>query len=124
MLKELLKDANLASAEDHYILGNFFNTHQMNLAYYLYNRCYIVIRNKEVIGLFPEWEYDLEKVKKNFENEDYKNEIRIITPKQTGKDTIVKYKERLKDKEGREGFLKCNILFIIFPPYLLIFPYI
>jgi hypothetical protein len=101
MLKELLKDASLASAEDHYILGNFFNTHQRNLAYYLYNRCYIVIRNKEVIGLFPEWEYDLEKVKKNFENEDYKNEIRIITPKQTGKDTIVKYKERLKDKEER-----------------------
>jgi hypothetical protein len=102
MLKELLKDANLASAEDHYILGNFFNTHQMNLAYYLFNRCYIVIHNKEVIGLFPEWEYDLEKVKKNFENEDYKNEIRIISPKQILEGTIITtYMNILKDKEKK-----------------------
>jgi dipeptidase len=101
LLKELLKDANLVSAEDHYILGNFFNTQQMNLAYYLYNRCYIVIRNKEVIGLFPEWEYDLEKVKKNFENEDYKNEIKIYSPLQKGKDTTISYINKLRDKEER-----------------------
>lgn len=98
MLKELLKDVKPATMEDHYILGNFFNKHQMNLAYYLFDRCYIVIHNKEVIGLFPEWKYDLEKVKKDFENEEYKNEIKIYSPRQEAEGTIIKYRSILKDE--------------------------
>ena len=98
---ELLKDVKLQTTEDYYITGNFFNTHQKQLALYFYDRCYIVIHNKKVIGLFPEWEYDLEKIKNNFENEDYKNEIKIYSPQQKSTDTIITYRNNLKDKEER-----------------------
>ena len=98
---ELLKDVKLETIEDYYITGNFFNAHQRQLALYLYNRCYVAIHNKKVIGIFPEWEYDLEKIKNNFENEDYKNEIKIYSPKQKSKDHIITYRNNLKDKEER-----------------------
>ena len=96
---EALKDVKLETTEDYYITGEFFNTHQRQLALYFYNRCYIVIHNKKVIGLFPEWEYDLEKIKNNFENEDYKDEIKIYSPKQKSNDTNITYRNTLKDRE-------------------------
>lgn len=98
---ELLKDVKLETTEDYYIAGNFFNAHQRQLALYLYNRCYVAIHNKKVIGIFPEWEYDLEKIKNSFENEDYKNDIKIYSPQQKSKDTIISYRNSLKDKEER-----------------------
>ena len=101
MIKELFKGVKLETTEDYYISGEFFNTHQRQLALYLYNRCYVVIHNKKVIGLFPEWEYDLEKIKNSFENEDYKNEIKIYSPQQNCKDTIISYRNNLKDKEEK-----------------------
>lgn len=101
MLKELLKDIKLQTIDDYFITDSFFNTYQRHLALYLYNRCYVVIHNKKVIGLFPEWEYDLKKIKNSFENEDYKNEIKIYSPKQKSKDTIITYRNNLKDKEKR-----------------------
>ena len=101
MIKELLKDIKLETTEDYYISGEYFNTHQRQLALYFYNRCYVVIYNKKVIGLFPEWEYDLEKIKNNFENEDYKNEIKIYSPQQKSKDNIISYRNNLKDKEEK-----------------------
>ena len=101
MIKELLKDVKLETTEDYYISGEYFNTHQRQLALYFYNRCYVVIYNKKVIGLFPEWEYDLEKIKNNFENEDYKNEIKIYSPLQKSKDTSINYINRLRNKEER-----------------------
>ena len=101
MKKELLKDVKLETTEDYYITGAFFNAHQRHLALYFYDRCYVVIHNKKVIGLFPEWEYDLEKIKNNFENEDYKNEIKIYSPLQKGKDITISYINRLRDKEEK-----------------------
>ena len=101
MIKELFKGVKLETTEDYYITGEFFNAHQRQLALYLYNRCYIAIYNKKVIGFFPEWEYDLEKIKNNFENEDYKNEIKIYSPQQKSKDTIIRYRNNLKDKKER-----------------------
>ena len=98
---ELLKDIKLETTEYYYITCEFFNTHQRQLALYLYNRCYIAIYNKKVIGFFPEWEYDLEKIKNSFENEDYKNEIKIYSPKQKSKDTIITYRNNLNHKEER-----------------------
>ena len=98
---EILNDMKLETTEDYYITGNFFNAHQRQLALYLYNRCYVAIHNKKVIGIFPEWEYDLEKIKNNFENEDYKNEIKIYSPKQKSKDTIITYRNNLNHKEER-----------------------
>ena len=101
MLKEIFKDVKLQTIDDYFITDSFFNTYQRHLALYFYDRCYVVIHNKKVIGLFPEWEYDLEKIKNNFENEDYKNEIKIYSPLQKGKDTIISYINNLKDKEER-----------------------
>ena len=101
MKKELLKDVKLETTEDYYITGELFNAHQRHLALYFYDRCYVVIHNKKVIGLFPEWEYDLEKIKNNFENEDYKNEIKIYSPLQKGKDITISYINRLRDKEEK-----------------------
>ena len=98
---ECLKDVKLETTEDYYISANFFNTHQRELALYLYNRCYIAIYNKKVIGFFPEQEYDLEKIKNSFENEEYKNEIKIYSPKQKSKDTIITYRNNLNHKEER-----------------------
>ena len=98
---DALNDIKLETTEDYYITCEFFNTHQRQLALYLYNRCYIAIYNKKVIGFFPEWEYDLEKIKNSFENEDYKKEIKIYSPLQKGKDTTISYINRLKDKEER-----------------------
>ena len=95
---DILNDIKLETTEDYYITGNFFNAHQRQLALYLYNRSYIVIHNKKVIGFFPEWEYDLEKIKNSFENEDYKNEIKIYSPKQKSKDTIITYRNNLNHK--------------------------
>ena len=97
---ELLKDVKLETTEDYDISVSFFNTNQRHLALYFYNRCYIVIHNKKVIGLYPEWEYNLEKIKNNFENEDYKNEIKIYSPLQKSKRPIISYRNRLKDKEN------------------------
>ena len=94
-------DIKLETTEDYYITCEFFNTHQRQLALYLYNRCYIAIYNKKVIGFFPEWEYDLEKIKNSFENEDYKNEIKIYSPKQKSKDTIITYRNNLNHNEER-----------------------
>ena len=96
---EALKDVKLETTEDYYITSEFFNTHQRQLALYFYNRCYIVIHNKKVIGLFPEWEYDLEKIKNNFENEDYKDEIKIYSHKQKSNDINITYRNTLKDRE-------------------------
>ena len=101
MIKELLKDVKLETTEDYYISGEYFNTHQRQLALYFYDRCYVVIHNKKVIGLFPEWEYDLEKIKNIYENEDYKNKIKIYSPLQKGKDTTISYINKLRDKEER-----------------------
>jgi hypothetical protein len=101
MIKDLLKDVKLQTIDDYFITDSFFNTYQRHLALYFYDRCYVVIHNKKVIGLFPEWEYDLEKIKNNFENEDYKNEIKIYSPLQKSKDTSINYINRLRNKEER-----------------------
>ena len=98
---DALNDIKLETTEDYYISGEYFNTHQRHLALYFYDRCYVVIHNTKVIGLFPEWEYDLEKIKNNFENEEYKNEIKIYNPLQKSKDTTIRYRNNLKDKEEK-----------------------
>jgi hypothetical protein len=101
MIKDLLKDVKLQTIDDYFITDSFFNTYQRHLALYFYDRCYVVIHNTKVIGLFPEWEYDLEKIKNIYENEDYKNEIKIYSPLQKGKDTTISYINKLRDKEER-----------------------
>ena len=57
--------------------------------------------NTLIINLKNRASISLEEIKNSFENEDYKNEIKIYSPIQKSKDTNINYRNRLKDKEER-----------------------
>ena len=70
----------LQTGKDYQTAERFFYSNKEHLARYLYNRCYIVILRDNVLGIFPNWEYNIEDIREIYKSEAFKNELIILSP--------------------------------------------
>ena len=70
----------LQTEKDYQTATRFFGLNKEHLARYLYDRCYIVILRDNVLGIFPNWEYNIEDIRGVYKTNAFKNELIILSP--------------------------------------------
>ena len=70
----------IQTEKDYNTATRFFDSNKEYLARYLYDRCYIVILRDNVLGIFPNWKYNIEDIGEIYKANAFKNELIILSP--------------------------------------------